>query len=96
MQPTELGEIQDTTKKKDWEWVEGKLNVADLATRPLVQGTKLDAESTWQNGPDFLKIPVKEWPTRKDTCAEMTPELKKNFVGSIYHSKRTDILGFQN
>ena len=83
-----IGEIQDTTKKKDWEWVEGKLNVADLATRPLVQGTKLDAESTWQNGPDFLKILVKEWLTRKDTCTEMIPELRKIFVGSITAKNR--------
>ena len=87
-----IGEIQDTTKKKDWEWVEGKLNVADLATRPLVQGTKLDAESTWQNGPEFLKIPVKEWPTRKDTCAEMIPELRKNFVGSITAKEPTSLV----
>ena len=26
-----IGEIQDTTKKEDWYWVEGNLNVADLA-----------------------------------------------------------------
>ena len=62
-----IGEIQDTTNKEDWYWVESKLNVADLATRPLARSTKLDRESEWQNGPDFLRLPVEEWPTRKDT-----------------------------
>ena len=78
-----IGEIQDITKKEDWYWVESKLNVADLATRPLVQATKLDTESTWQNGPEFLKLPVEEWPTRKDTHTKSLPEAKKDFVGSV-------------
>ena len=78
-----IGEIQDTTNKEDWYWVESKLNVADLATRPLARSTKLDRESEWQNGPDFLRLPVEEWPTRKDTHVSSLPEIKRNFVGSV-------------
>ena len=30
-----IGEIQDSTEKHNWYWVEGSLNIADVATRPL-------------------------------------------------------------
>ena len=84
-----IGEIQDTTKKENWYWVEGKLNIADLATRPVVKETKLDSDSEWQKGPEFLKLPVEQWPTRKDTRTKNLPEIKRNFVGSVTEKEST-------
>ncbi|KAM4521343.1 uncharacterized protein PAE49_002487, partial [Odontesthes bonariensis] len=56
-----VGEIQKSGPVQDWWWIRGDLNIADVITRG---GTlkDLDEESTWQNGPEFLKWPVEEWP----------------------------------
>ena len=91
-----IGEIQDTTKKEDWYWVEGNLNVADLATRPLVKETRLDTESTWQNGPEFLRLPIEEWPTKKETNTKSLPEVRRNFVGSVTEKESTSLVSEMN
>lgn len=48
---------------QDWWWVPGDLNIANIITRG---GTaeNLSEDSTWQTGPEFLKLPVEEWPIK--------------------------------
>lgn len=49
-----VGEIQKAAPVQDWWWICGDLNIADIITRG---GTPEDLKenSTWQNGPEFLK-----------------------------------------
>ncbi|KAM9764604.1 uncharacterized protein ACNS7B_019486 [Menidia menidia] len=56
-----VGEIQRAGPIEDWWWIPGELNIADIMTRG---GTARDLEegSVWQNGPEFLRWPVEEWP----------------------------------
>lgn len=56
-----VGEIQKAGPVQDWWWIRGDLNIADIITRG---GTPEDLKgnSTWQDGPEFLKWPVEEWP----------------------------------
>ncbi|XP_054861306.1 uncharacterized protein LOC129347620 [Amphiprion ocellaris] len=58
-----VGEIQKAGPVQDWWWVRGEMNIADLITRG---GTPEDLkeDSIWQNGPEFLKWPVEEWPIK--------------------------------
>lgn len=58
-----VGEIQKAGLVQDWWWICGDLNIADIITRG---GTPEDLyeDSTWQNGPEFLKWPVEEWPIK--------------------------------
>ena len=58
-----VGEIQKAGPVQDWWWIPGNLNIADIITRG---GTPEDLkeDSTWQNGPEFLKWPVEEWPKK--------------------------------
>lgn len=58
-----VGEIQKAGPVQDWWWICGDLNIADIITRG---GTPedLNEDSTWQNGPEFLKWPVVEWPIK--------------------------------
>ena len=44
-----------------WYHVRTKLNVADLATRGA-SASDIQAESTWIQGPEFLKSDESEWP----------------------------------
>ena len=78
-----IGEIQDSTNKEDWCWVEGRLNIADIATRPFDRSIGLDMDSEWQRGPAFFNRPIDEWPTRNETKVTCLPEIKKKFVGTV-------------
>lgn len=65
-----VGEIQKSTSVGDWRWIPGEQNIADLITRGATP-EDLREDSAWQNGPEFLRRPVEEWPTKsaKDVAA---------------------------
>lgn len=65
-----VGEIQKSTSVEDWRWILGEQNIADLVTRGATLEDLIE-DSVWQNGPEFLKQPVEEWPTKsaKDVAA---------------------------
>ena len=68
-----IGEIQSATDQSQWYWVEGKKNIADWTTRGK-SPNELGPESSWQKGPDFLYLPEKMWPTKKDCVVDELPE----------------------
>ena len=51
-------EIREKTDVQDWNFVPGKLNSADLGTRPITDKKEDKPIDTWINGPDFLKLPA--------------------------------------
>ena len=58
---TRVGEIQEGTNKNDWYWTGSKNNIADWLTRGK-RPIDIDIDSSWQAGPDFLRLPESEWP----------------------------------
>ena len=69
-----VGEIQGNTEPTQWYWIEGRMNAADCITRGL-KPNEIDLTSKWQEGPDFLKLPISEWPVKQDNCkASELPE----------------------
>ncbi|MCI4375255.1 hypothetical protein PGIGA_G00107360 [Pangasianodon gigas] len=58
-----VGKIQKAGSVEDWWWIPGGLNVADLITRGATP-EDLQEDSVWQNGPEFLRQPVEEWPKK--------------------------------
>nr|XP_043874409.1 uncharacterized protein LOC122764147 isoform X1 [Solea senegalensis] len=58
-----VGEIQKAGLMQDWWWIPGDLNIADIITRGGAP-EDLKENSTWQNGPEFLKWPLEEWPIK--------------------------------
>jgi len=75
-----VGEIQQSTKKEEWCWVPGKLNVADLTTRG-VKPCEISEGSVWQNGPAFLALGEEHWPIQTTARMDMPlPELKQKFI----------------
>ena len=69
-----IGEIQGDTTPTDCYWTEGSYNVADWVTRRGKAPKDLGVGSLWQNGPSFLKKPLKEWPIRAEQHNEELPE----------------------
>ncbi|XP_073797048.1 uncharacterized protein [Danio rerio] len=70
-----VGEIQKSGSVSDWWWIPGDVNIADIITRG---GTPEDLaeESEWQEGPQFLRYSVEEWP--KKSAAEVAADAKEN------------------
>ncbi len=69
-----IGEIQKTGVMGDWWWIPGNLNIADIITRGA-SPKDLDKDSMWQNGPEFLKKSVNEWPKR--SAAEIADDARE-------------------
>ena len=86
-----IGEIHRNTKSENWYWIEGKLNIADITTRGC-DAAELNEDSTWQNGPDFLKLPESEWPILSETTIADLPERKKQFVGIVAEASQNHSL----
>ena len=77
---TKIGEIQNGSDVKEWFWIKGSQNIADLLTRGGSPGD-VNMESEWQNGPLFMKGPISEWPISQDCSADVLPEIKsKNLL----------------
>ena len=75
-----VGEIQDHTNPQTWYWIDGKWNIADSITQGK-NPDELGPRSTWQNGPEFLKLPEEEWHIKQDCSFESLPEkLNKVFM----------------
>lgn len=58
-----ISEIRETTSKEEWHWIPTSVNIADLTTRPDPY-VNINPESNWQKGPDFLELPVIQWPMK--------------------------------
>ena len=46
--------------------IPGNLNPAHLPTRTNYNPKDVEKGTTWQNGPDFLKLPRDQWPVSRD------------------------------
>ena len=66
-----VGEIQEKTRKEDWFWVEGALNIADMVSRGI--GAQ-QLSGKWQHGPSFLNEPEDKWPVQQNCKVEELPE----------------------
>ena len=87
-----IGEIQRNSSPDEWMWVPGHLNVSDLTTRGA-SPVDIGEYSEWQQGPEFLKLPIEDWPVRRDVKKGVeVPELKKGiekFVGVAEEKQET-------
>ena len=77
-----VGEIQQATNPSMWFWVNGSLNIADWITRGK-KPNEIMKESTWQNGPDFLQLPVEKWLIKKPTNTLEIPEQIRNVMVTV-------------
>ncbi|XP_066947040.1 uncharacterized protein [Macrobrachium rosenbergii] len=67
---TRVAEIQTKSKSVEWFWTSSGNNPADLTTRPT-HPMLLDSDSSWQNGPPFMCLPVSEWPISQSNDLEL-------------------------
>ncbi|XP_060762681.1 uncharacterized protein LOC132872105 [Neoarius graeffei] len=83
-----VGEIQSSTDIRDWWWIPGAENIADIITRGASPDDLIE-KSKWQSGPQFLQLPESEWPKKsaKDVAAQardvVTKMQKKTFTAVL-------------
>ena len=83
---TRIGEIQEGSNPNEWYWVSGSNNVADLITRGETP-SNLNLNSKWQNGPEFLDLPIEQWPIRQDCTTDILPEQVEMIMKTEIKSK---------
>jgi hypothetical protein len=90
---TRVGEIQNLTSKEDWYCVESNDNVSDIITRGA-NPEEIGQGSIWQDGPAFIKKPVKQWPVKQSFSGTVLPELTKSAQINIVEKKMPMISDF--
>ena len=58
-----VAEIRQNSNWKDWEYVQGKENIADLASKGFYLKT-LECTKKWFNEPEWLLYNKEKWPTK--------------------------------
>jgi hypothetical protein len=76
-------EIRDLTSKESWRHVPGVINPADLPSTGCTVHQLI--QSRWWEGPDWLKLPAKDWPSRERQPDEeiVEQERRKGIVSSL-------------
>ena len=88
---TKIGEIQEGTDPEDWDWVNGEYNIADIISRGE-SPRNLNTDSEWQSGPSFLKLPIEDWPIRKDWSIDTLPEQTEVVMIAQLNISHTEII----
>ncbi|XP_062538672.1 uncharacterized protein LOC134206944 [Armigeres subalbatus] len=70
-----VGELLTASEVREWQWVQSKLNPADLDTK-WGKGYAQDVNGAWFSGPEFLKNPEYEWPKQKTTLLSTAEDLR--------------------
>lgn len=78
-----VGEILESSSRKEWFHVRSKMNVADDGTK-WADSTMGDGSTRWFQGPAFLKTEPSEWPTEAASKIECNDEVV-HFIGVHRH-----------
>ncbi|XP_065095608.1 uncharacterized protein LOC135717445 [Ochlerotatus camptorhynchus] len=74
-----IGEILEHSTAAQWRWVPSKSNPADEATK-WGSGPYFDHDSSWFQGPNFLRLPEKEWPRIKEPVTATNEEMRASIL----------------
>ena len=74
-------EIRENTLANEWYWIPGELNIADIITRPD-SFSDIGCSSTWQQGPEFLCLPIEKWNVKESKLFKLDNISKLNIMSS--------------
>ena len=93
-----IEEIKKTCEVEPLQHVDGKLNVADLATRGDSKLVEIGPGSLWQKGPEFLRKPRNMWPVTSEFKHEALPKDETKEVphllvaGAVVNEKKQSMI----
>ena len=83
-----VGEIHTHTEPRQWLHVPTAQNPADVGTRSITAAELKDCKLWWE-GPEFLKLPIHEWPKTKVVQQIENMELKQTIFLTTEPFKKT-------
>lgn len=88
---TRVAEIQRESDPNDWWWVSSQNNPADMLTRS-VSVEDIGSNSVWQNGPEFLRLPMDQWPVKQNHLTDVPDKICHTLIcdDSAFPSDRLD------
>lgn len=96
---TRITEIQSKSNPSEWWWIRSEINPADMLTRPATI-QQMGEDSVWQNGPEFLKLPIEQWPVKQTTETELPDMIGRTSAcgveSTVLHDDKTPIMDFFN
>jgi hypothetical protein len=64
---TGVSEIKiKSNTEKEWFWIPGELNLADMGTRPTVLPKDMAEGTPYQAGLPWMRDPLEKWPTHEE------------------------------
>jgi hypothetical protein len=79
---TRVSEIKSKSDvETEWNWIPTDCNLADMGTRTDVKPSDMMEDSDYQLGMPWMRLPVEEWPAKKDVNKQPpTEEMRKTVV----------------
>jgi hypothetical protein len=69
-----------SSPEKEWFWIPGDCNLADMGTRPNVEPGDLQEGTNYQDGILWMGIPEEDWPARQEFSPPHPEERRKDVV----------------
>jgi hypothetical protein len=67
-----------SSPKKEWFWIPGDCNLADMGTRPNLEPGDLQEGTDYQEGMPWMRSPEEDWPARQEFSNPPPEEGRKN------------------
>ena len=77
-----VAEVLTGSDSSQWHHIRTELNIVDVATRGTPAGC-VRAESAWIQGPEFMRLPVQEWPI-DEVPTTAPPKEKAEFKKKVF------------
>ncbi len=81
---TRVSEIRTKSDPEtEWFWIPGKLNIADMGTRPTVLPEDMGLGTPYQEGLPWMRESPEAWPTKKTFTPPPPEECKKDMLAMV-------------
>ncbi len=81
---TRVSEIRTKSDPETkWFWIPGKMNIADMGTRPTVVPKDMGPGSLYQEGLPWMRGPPETWPVKKRFAPPPPKECKKDMLAMV-------------
>ncbi len=72
---------------KDWYWIEGECNPADLVTRDMAKPENLRPDSRYQDRLEWMRLPENKWPCKKIFGPSLEEEIKMDLMTTASNTR---------
>jgi hypothetical protein len=81
---TRVSEIRTKSDPEtEWFWIPGKLNIADMGTRPTVLPEDMGPGTLYQEGLPWMREPPEAWSTKKTFTPPSPEECRKDMLAMV-------------